>query len=58
MFKKYLLHDEIIFLKVVTSKMCSKDLGMMPLWVAGSLMPCMEKLLPQPVCPYAKMVPL
>lgn len=36
---------------------CS-DLGMSPLWLAGSCTPCMLKLFPHPVCPYAKMVPL
>ena len=33
-------------------------LGMMPRWVGGSVIPCMEKDFPHPVCPYAKMVPL
>ncbi len=42
----------------LTSKMCSNERGMMPRWEGGSVTPCMEKLFPHPVCPYAKTVPL
>lgn len=33
------------------SKMCSKALGMMPLWEGGSSRPCMVKDFPLPVWP-------
>jgi hypothetical protein len=38
--------------------MCTKAFGMTPRSSGGSSAPIIVKLLPQPVCPYAKMVPL
>ena len=38
--------------------MCSKQRGMMPLRSSSPATPSIEKVLPVPVCPYAKTVPL
>lgn len=39
-------------------KMIYMYLGMIPLWDAGSVIPCIVKDFPQPVWPYANIVPL
>ena len=43
---------------LIDDKICPKDLGMIPCNSYMSILPTIECVLPQPVCPYANIVPL